>query len=74
MTVTVCDFHPKEIRQVYRVQLFLERKMDAAGSMDNEYEVFDLCGECQSLMLSQLSSVQQQALAVSWSAYRKTPR
>lgn len=48
MRLTVCDVCKDRNKEAKRHTFFLERKMDAAGSMDNEYsDPVDLCNECK---------------------------
>lgn len=49
---TICDCC--KASDAKQVTYFVERKMDAAGSMGNEYEYLDLCSVCMAELLSSL--------------------
>ena len=37
--------------------IFVDRKMDGAGSMENEYEYADLCHKCALVMVEKLTKL-----------------
>lgn len=43
--ITYCDKCGKETKSP-TIYLKTDRRMDAAGDMDDEYETIDLCGDC----------------------------
>jgi len=54
MEIIACDIC-KSIDKVNRKSYSVDRKMDAAGSMDTVSETFDLCTSCEYEILKRLS-------------------
>jgi hypothetical protein len=56
-TIVVCDRCNKQedkVKGIHSLSVFEDRKMDAAGSMENIYEDADLCGDCMKIMINEI--------------------
>ena len=47
MQIKICDICLSRERESVRKSYAYDRKMDAAGSMDDLWETYDLCMECE---------------------------
>lgn len=54
--VYTCDLcaSPDDVGDKRRISVFVDRAMDAAGSMEDEYDSFDLCHACAVRVLKQM--------------------
>ncbi len=53
-TVIVCDRCKRDHEHAQAVTAWVDRKMDAAGSMENIFDSVDLCPKCLKVMVEYL--------------------
>jgi hypothetical protein len=47
MDIKVCDVCKDKNKEAHVKSFFIDRKMDASGSMSDEYETMDICNDCK---------------------------
>jgi len=51
MDIKICDICKDRTKEATRYSYAYDRKMDAAGSMSDEWETYDLCAQCLATIL-----------------------
>jgi len=51
MDIKICDICKDRTKEAARFSFTYDRKVDAAGSMSDEWETYDVCAQCLATIL-----------------------